>query len=299
MKSKSAKGKDEENKPETTIETTIEQEKEKEKVATPKLAKKLQEKPVEITIQHHKQEKVVTPKVLRKPPAGPAKTAVVEPEEEGGGSSSSSLVMVSRPGSRQGQGSNRSSQDLEEEDSPKLEKRPAPDLDREEREEREKEEFEALERAAMEEALAQVQVQVQGGGAQRGGGQSGGAQSKCAQRGGAQAAAAALSRGPGTLRKSCTFLCQGKSKEVEDSEVLGREELLPWLEGEQLLEEVEHRREVHSLISQYFSQVKLYSMAQGLEFKVERDWALSNAVSMKQISWHQTFILEPLAKHKW
>ena len=233
MKSTSSKGKEKEIVAENPLETTIEQEKEKEKVSTPKLAKKVQEKPIEITIEHHKQEKVVTPKVMRKPPTGPAKTAVVEPEEgeEGGGSSCSSLVMVSRPGSRQGQGSNRSSQDLEEVESPKLEKRPAADLDREEREEREREEFEALERAAMEEAMDERKV------------------------GGAEAVAAALSRGPGTLRKSCTFLCQEKSKEVEESEVPSREELLAWLEGEQLLESLEHRREVHSMVSHYFSQV--------------------------------------------
>ena len=141
--------------------------------------------------------------------------------------------MVSRPGSRQGQGSNRSSQDLEEVESPKLEKRPAADLDREEREERESEEFEALERAAMEEAMDERKA------------------------GGGEAVAAALSRGPGTLRKSCTFLCQGRSQEVEAREVPSREELLAWLEGEQLLESVDHRKEVHSIVSQYFGQVRM------------------------------------------
>merc|ERR1712130_406189 len=146
------------------------------KTASEPAAEKVQEK-IKERVQEKKQEnppvKSATPKVTKKPPAGPAARAPLPEdtdEDDRPTSGASSMVIVSGPGS------NRSSLDVETEEEKETR------AEEEAREKAEREEFEALERAAaLEEEPAPIQTRP-------------------------RKSTTTLSRGPGTFRKSATYV---------------------------------------------------------------------------------------------
>ena len=170
----------------------------------------------------------------------PAKPSVPEDpdDDDRPTSGASSMVMISRPGS------NRSSLDLdpeEEKDSARseeeeVEARARLRLQEEARELAEREEFEELERetAALEEQVAPVQ--------------------KTRPR----KSTTTLSRGPGTFRKSGTYVCKDLVKAKSGG--VSREDLISYLDQEGLLEEEEHRREVLALLTDYAKKVRKQQM---------------------------------------
>jgi len=168
-----------------------------------------------------------TPKVTKKPPTGPAaKPALPEldnEEDDCPTSGASSMVMVSRPAS------NRSSLDLETEEEKEAR------AEEEARELAEREEFEALERAAALEEAEPAPIQAR-----------------------PRKSTTTLSRGPGTFRKSPTYV----SKDIVKTRTGGvsREDLISYLEQEGLLEEAEHRREVLALVTDYAKKVRKQQM---------------------------------------
>ena len=202
-----------------------------------KVQERVEEKPavtLEIQINQEKKQdsppsakQPATPKVTKKPPTGPpARPALPEldnDEDDRPTSGASSMVMVSRPGS------NRSSLDLETEED-KVAK-----AQEEAREQAEREEFEALERAAALEEPEPAPIQAR-----------------------PRKSTTTLSRGPGTFRKSATYV----SKDIVKTRTGGvsREDLISYLEQEGLLEEAEHRREVLALVTDYAKKVRKQQM---------------------------------------
>jgi len=195
---------------------------------------RVEEKQIEIQINQEKKQdsspsakQPATPKVTKKPPTGPpARPALPEldnDEDDRPTSGASSMVMVSRPGS------NRSSLDLETEED-KVAR-----AQEEAREQAEREEFEALERAAALEEPEPAPIQAR-----------------------PRKSTTTLSRGPGTFRKSATYV----SKDVVKTRTGGvsREDLISYLEQEGLLEEAEHRREVLALVTDYAKKVRKQQM---------------------------------------
>ena len=184
-----------------------------------------------------------TPKVTKKPPSGlaPAKPSVPEDadEDDRPTSGASSMVMISRPGS------NRSSLDLdpeEEKDSARseeeeVEARERLRLEEEARELAEREEFEELEREAA--ALEEEQVAP-------------------VQKTRPRKSTTTLSRGPGTFRKSGTYVCKDLVKPKSGG--VSREDLISYLDQEGLLEDEEHRREVLALLTDYAKKVRKQQM---------------------------------------
>jgi len=194
---------------------------------------KVEEEPQTIQIQIHQEktnnespEKVKmnssTPVTRRKPPPSPAKIQKEEKEEEeeggsGRNSSHSSLVMISQPGS------NRSSLELETE---------------EEKEAREQAQFEALEREAAEEDRRNEEQEEAGSSLQ-------GIKPRKTTGG-----STSLTRGPGTFRKSGTFVCR------ESSGGDRREDIVAFLEEETLFDSQEHRKEILKLMKNYVKEVR-------------------------------------------
>jgi len=221
-----------------------------------KVQVRVEEKPsvaLEIQInQEKKQEnppvKSATPKVTKKPPAGPAARAPLPEdtdEDDRPTSGASSMVIVSRPGS------NRSSLDVETEEEKETR------AEEEAREKAEREEFEALERAAaLEEEPAPIQTRP-------------------------RKSTTTLSRGPGTFRKSATYV----SKDIVKARTGGvsREDLISYLEQEGLLEEEEHRREVLVLLTDYAKKVRKRQMDLILSSPVlDNPEVMDEAVSLMQ-----------------
>ena len=153
------------------------------------------------------------------------------------------MVMVSRPGS------NRSSLDLEPEEEKETRSQ------EEAREQAEREEFEALERAAaLEEEPAPIQTRK---------------------------STTTLSRGPGTFRKSATYVSKDIVKTRTDG--VSREDLISYLEQEGLLEEEEHRREVLALLTDYTKKVRKQQMELVLASPVlDNPEVMEEAVSLMQ-----------------
>lgn len=221
-----------------------------------KVQERAEEKPavtLEIQInQEKKQEtppvKPATPKVTKKPPAGPpARPPLPEDtdEDDRPTSGASSMVMVSRPGS------NRSSLDVETEEEKEAR------AEEEAREQAEREEFEALERAAaLEEEPAPIQTRP-------------------------RKSTTTLSRGPGTFRKSATYV----SKDIVKTRTGGvsREDLIGYLEQEGLMKEEEHRREVLALLTDYAKKVRKQQMELVLASPVlDNPEVMEEAVSLMQ-----------------
>ena len=221
-----------------------------------KVQVRVEEKPsvaLEIQInQEKKQEnppvKPATPKVIKKPPAGPAARAPLPEdtdEDDRPTSGASSMVIVSRPGS------NRSSLDVETEEEKETR------AEEEAREKAEREEFEALERAAaLEEEPAPIQTRP-------------------------RKSTTTLSRGPGTFRKSATYV----SKDIVKARTGGvsREDLISYLEQEGLLEEEEHRREVLVLLTDYAKKVRKRQMDLILSSPIlDNPEVMDEAVSLMQ-----------------
>jgi len=231
------------------------------KAAAEPVAEKVQErvgeKPAAVALeiqinQEKKQEaapvKVSTPKVTKKPPTGPpARPPLSDDQDEDDRpmSGASSMVMVSRPGS------NRSSLDLETEEEKETR------AQEEAREQAEREEFEALERAAaLEEEPAPIQARP-------------------------RKSTTTLSRGPGTFRKSATYV----SKDLVKTRTGGvsREDLISYLEQEGLMEEEEHRREVLVLLTDYAKKVRKQQMELVLASPVlDNPEVMEEAVSLMQ-----------------
>ena len=67
-----------------------------------------------------------------------------------------------------------------------------------------------------------------------------------------------LSRGPGTFRKSGTYVCKDLVKPKSGG--VSREDLISYLDQEGLLEEEEHRREVLALLTDYAKKVRKQQM---------------------------------------
>lgn len=201
----------------------------------------VKEKPIEIQIiqQEKKVEKPVTPKVARKPPSGAPRLAVADEleEEDRPGSSASSLVMVSRPASQPG--SKPGSKPASQAGSPPASNRSSLDLEKEdERETREREEFEALERATVEELRSVEEEEV------------------APLQANPRKATTTLRRGPGTFRKSPTYVCKDATK----AKGVTREHIIAFLEQEGLLEQQEHRKEVLHLLTDYVRQARKKQM---------------------------------------
>jgi len=222
-----------------------------------KIQERVEEKPAAVALeiqinQEKKQEtapvKPSTPKVTKKPPTGPpAKPPLPDDQDEDDRptSGASSMVMVSRPGS------NRSSLDLEPEEEKETRS------EEEAREQAEREEFEALERAAaLEEEPSPIQTRP-------------------------RKSTTTLSRGPGTFRKSATYV----SKDIVKTRTNGvsREDLISYLEQEGLMEEEEHRREVLVLLTDYTKKVRKQQMELVLASPVlDNPEVMEEAVSLMQ-----------------
>ena len=67
-----------------------------------------------------------------------------------------------------------------------------------------------------------------------------------------------LTRGPGTFRKSGTYVCKDVVKTKNGG--VSREDLISYLEQEGLMEEEEHRREVLLLLTNYAKKVRKQQM---------------------------------------
>ena len=210
-----------------------------------KVQERVEEKPAALEIQinqEKKQEKPATPKVTKKPPPGPPPRLPLPEDNEDEDcptSGASSMVMVSRPAS------NRSSLDLETE-----EEKEARGVE-EAREEAEREEFEALERAAaLEVERAAEQEQLERAAALE--------EEPAPIQVRPRKSTTTLTRGPGTFRKSGTYVCKDVVKTKNGG--VSREDLISYLEQEGLMEEEEHRREVLLLLTNYAKKVRKQQM---------------------------------------
>ena len=90
---------------------------------------------------------------------------------------------------------------------------------------------------------------------------------------------ATLSRGPGTFRKTSTFV----KKQVTDRQVPTKDDVIAFVENDAIFNSIEHRREIMNLVENYTKQARRKQLMEILEHPVFEDTScLTEVVGLLQ-----------------